>query len=250
MLNNKSLLLITLTLLIVSLTIFNITAEVQTLGKSYPQNSTVNLIQSCKNSTYSNITMVLFPDSNFALNGQYSMEDNEDSYNYTFTNTSLIGQYLVYGFCDENGIIQNWQYDFYISRRGTNLTLEESVIYVIFLIFIGLLFIGSSYFSFRIPFKNLKNSYGETVMLTKIKYFKLVFIAVSYGLFLWILNLLIGIADNFAYLTMFYGFFNFVFMALIRLSYLVFVVLLIVGFVEIVRDFQFKKKINELFGIR
>ena len=63
--------------------------------------STLNLIQGCDNSSYSNITRILYPNSSFALNTETEMTASGDVYNYTFTNTETIGDYLVFGHCDE-----------------------------------------------------------------------------------------------------------------------------------------------------
>lgn len=94
-----------------------VNAEVQSLG-TFKQNTNVNLIQSCTSSTYANVTRVIYPDSTFALNGNYEMTKNGDNYNYTFHLTSKTGRYLVYGVCDEAGTQTNWQYDFEITQTG------------------------------------------------------------------------------------------------------------------------------------
>lgn len=98
--------------------IHNASAEIQSLG-SAKQGDSINLIQGCKNSTYSNIVSVLFPDKSFALYGNYSMTKNINDYNYSFENTSIAGQYIVSGNCNENGLEVPWTYDFYITSTGS-----------------------------------------------------------------------------------------------------------------------------------
>jgi hypothetical protein len=92
-------------------------AEVQTLG-TFKQGQIINLIQSCENSTYSNITRVLYPNSSTAINGQYNMTRTGDDYSYHFYQSEQLGQYLVYGSCDENGLYTKWVYDFYTTPSG------------------------------------------------------------------------------------------------------------------------------------
>lgn len=110
-------------------------AEQQTLG-TFKQNDSLNLIQNCINSTYANVSRIVYPDSTLIINEQLIMEKNGDDYNLTFLNTTKLGNYVVYGLCDENGIKTNWVYDFKITKNG-----EENVgdnfnlfIYIIFIV--------------------------------------------------------------------------------------------------------------------
>ena len=105
----------------------------QSLG-TFKQNSNVNLIQSCTNSTYANITQVTAPNSEKIITGQYSMTKSGDNYNYTFTSTYQIGTYLVYGSCDENGAYTTWQYDFEITPSGYSDSLGFFIIILIIII--------------------------------------------------------------------------------------------------------------------
>jgi len=92
----------------------------------------VNLIQSCANSTYANITKVLYPNSTFALRGEYEMTALGDDYNYSFTDTGVLGTYLVYGHCDEDGTDTYWAYDFEVTTSGIANTLWLYIIIFVF----------------------------------------------------------------------------------------------------------------------
>lgn len=117
----KKLLLITLVcyaLMIVSVELFLVSAEQQTLG-TFTQGQTVNLVQACDNSTYSNITRIIYPNGTFAINQETKMSLNStNNYNYSFSNTDPLDRYLVYGHCDDNGVNTNWVYDFFIKPKG------------------------------------------------------------------------------------------------------------------------------------
>jgi hypothetical protein len=117
-------------------------AETQTLG-TFQQNSNINLIQQCTNSTYANITRVILPNSTFALNGQFAMTKLGDDYSYTLSlgNTSLLGEYLVYGICNEDGSKIGWQYNFYITTTGDKVSLSNIILVIAFLVIAGILFI-------------------------------------------------------------------------------------------------------------
>jgi hypothetical protein len=225
-----------------------INAEVQTLG-TFKQNSDVSLIQQCINSTYANITRITYPNSSFSVDTATIMTKNGDDYSYSYNLSSLLGEYLVYGKCNENGVDVSWQYNFFITKTGYSLSLQESLIYFILLIFVTLCFVASSFLAFSIPFRHY-NEYGERIFMTKSKYLKIFFITVSYGLLVWVLNLLIALSDSFVYLTQFFGFFNFLFIFFSRMSYLFIVIVLIITVYEIIIDFNFKKRLNELWGIK
>lgn len=117
-----------------------VTAEVQTLG-TYKKGSLVNLIQSCDNSTYSNITRLIYPNSSFAINSQTTMTKSGDNYNYTFSNNNDLGEYLVYGICDENGIQTSWSYNYFITTTGKKVSLSNIIIVIVFLFASGVLFL-------------------------------------------------------------------------------------------------------------
>jgi hypothetical protein len=102
------------------------------------QNEPVNLIQTCYNSTEGYITRVVYPDKTFAINEQTAMTKNGDNYNYSFLNTSQLGQYLVYGICDDTV----WQYDFEVTTQGISqlFTFSKSIYVLIIMVALG--FIG------------------------------------------------------------------------------------------------------------
>ena len=123
--------LILLTLLLVLFLPF-ISAEVQTLG-TFHQGECVTLIQTCPNCTYINITSVLYPNSSPAL-GEVSMSGTGTIFTYEFCDTSIIGQYIVNGIGDIDGLDTTWVYDFLITPTGKLFSLGDILIYAFFLI--------------------------------------------------------------------------------------------------------------------
>ena len=57
-------------------------ASAQTSLGTFEKNTSVSLIQTCDNSTYSNITRILYPNSTFMINSQTNMTRADDNYNY------------------------------------------------------------------------------------------------------------------------------------------------------------------------
>lgn len=130
-----------LVLLIFGILLLNIaSAEVQTLGV-FKQRETINLIQTCDNSTYSNVTRVTYPNGNFVINEHTKMTKVGSNYNYSLLTTEQLGQYIVYGECDENGVITTWVYDFDITPSGEGESLIGLFI-IIFLVCYGTLALG------------------------------------------------------------------------------------------------------------
>lgn len=177
-------------LLVITALIFSmiplINAEIQSLG-NFKQNECVNLIQTCGNCTYVNITSVLYPNSSQVL-GETEMTKSGTRYNYTFCSTSVLGTYIVNGVGDSNGVNTIWNYNFFVTTTGVN---RESILnnsIFIFLTLIGILlviaganmgipwfgFIGSIMFLFSgiytmiYGFDNITNLYTQGVSITLI----------------------------------------------------------------------------------
>ena len=118
---------------------YYVSAEQQTLG-TFKQNDCINLIQSCSNCTYVNISSVNYPSGSEAL-GQVEMVKSGTSYTYIFCNTEENGRYIVNGFGDLDGSVSVWTYDFIVNSNGDE---NNSWIYVILLIVGGIIALGFS----------------------------------------------------------------------------------------------------------
>lgn len=114
----------------------NIFAEVQTLG-TFEKGKCIELLQTCSNCTYNNISSISYPNSTQALN-QSLMTKIGTKYNYTFCNTNTSGQYIVNGFGDIDGSVTVWAYDFIINPTGIESTQmrTDSTSRAIWIIFI------------------------------------------------------------------------------------------------------------------
>ena len=78
-----------------------------------------------------------------------------------------------------------------------------------FFVVIFLLFGAGLYFSFAIPYDNkIRNEGGGIVKITYHKYIKIVIMMVTYLLFIWFLNALAGLSNNYVSLNFYYDFFH------------------------------------------
>ena len=134
-----------------------------------------------------------------------------------------------------------------VTKTGTLPSVEESLIYLILAVAVFLLFALSFYFMLATPYSNARDMRGAVIQVTRLKYIKLGFIMLTWVLFTWFLNILIGLADNFVALTMYYGFFGFMFETMNRLALPLGIFIIVVAFFEIVRDANIMKEISK-FG--
>ena len=113
---NKLYLNIALIMIIGLFFIEGVDAEIESLG-SVKQNDCIELIQSCSNCTFTNITSVVYPNKTKIVLGELMTKQGVE-YNYSFCKTSIIGNYIVNGFSDVDGINTVWGYDFDVTGNG------------------------------------------------------------------------------------------------------------------------------------
>ncbi|KKN19465.1 hypothetical protein LCGC14_0945370 [marine sediment metagenome] len=125
-----------------------VTPVQQTLG-TFKSGECVNFIQICDNCTYNNISAVLYPNSTVALSN-IAMTKDDTYYNYSFCSTSTLGNYIVNGFGDLDGVKTSWSYDFDITSSGFKQTTSEALGSSMYLILIISLIMMFSYIGFRL----------------------------------------------------------------------------------------------------
>lgn len=123
-------------------------SDIQSLGQ-IKFGDDILLKQNCVNITYANITSI-------SVNGlqtielilsSIAMNQISNGYQtYNFTNSSYLGEYIVTGICDENGIAKAWSYNYLVSPAGTTLSVVQISIYIFFL----LLCLVVTFFSIRL----------------------------------------------------------------------------------------------------
>ena len=173
------------------------------------------------------------------------MTANGSNYNYTFSNTNSLGEHIYYAEGDLNGILFSQACSFEVTKTGTILSTEESIIYLILTIAVFIFFLLSLYFAIITPYENYKDGEGAVLKICRWKYVKIGLIMLSYVLFTWFLNVLIGISDNFITLTLYYGFVSFLFLLLNSIAlYLGIFCLVLMGY-ETIKDLNIQKEIKK-----
>jgi len=141
--NNKLKLFILIILPLFFLPMIN--GEIESLG-IFQQHSCIELLQSCSNCTYINISSVIYPNSSQAL-GQVAMTKIGTKYNYTSCEVSSeTGTYIVNGFGDVDGIITVFAYDYEVTPTGKiqSSILENPVLLILGIIGLCLIIFGAT----------------------------------------------------------------------------------------------------------
>jgi len=84
----------------------------------------IELIQTCSNCTFNNISSVILPDgtSNTTI---LIMTKSDTYYNYTYCNTIDVGKYIVNGWGDLDGKDTVWSYTFDVTHNGKSDTFNS-----------------------------------------------------------------------------------------------------------------------------
>ncbi len=194
----KKLLLITLITLILFVNLAS--SQVQTI-KPIKSGDPANLIQVCDNCTFVNLTKITYPNSSFALRGQFGMTKSGTEYNFTFINTTTIGFYIYTSCGDLNGVTTCSSVQFEVTKSGFGLDISEAVIFFILIFISFFLFAFFLWASIVIPFPNeieIDEKFNKMVTkVTRTKYIKLIAVWFTLGFFVWFLSLISAIANNF-----------------------------------------------------
>lgn len=121
----------------------SISAEVQELPDKAKPGECIQLRQSYKNSTYSNLTKIVYPIDNRLDYVGALMEDHGGEYNYTFCDTTQIGKYEYCTCTDVDGepCVTSCA-SFEVTPSGLSSTIG---FYAIFLVIIILIFLLGFY---------------------------------------------------------------------------------------------------------
>jgi len=100
--------------------------SIETLG-TFKQNTNIELLQSCSNCSYINISSVIYPNSTQCLS-MVEMTKTGTQYNYTSNCSNALGNYIVNGFGDVDGTTTVWAYDYLITPNGEESDISKALI--------------------------------------------------------------------------------------------------------------------------
>ena len=204
----------------------------------------------CSDTSTCNITIVK-PNSDLLIDNS-PMTNQLSFHNYSLreNETTDLGIHFSTVACNDGARNGVSTFEYLITRSGKTLDTSEALVYVLLTFGIFVVFLLSLYFTIGMPYFNRKNLRGETIEITKTKYIKMGLILVTYSLFTWLLNVLIGVSDNYLNLGLFYGFVSFIFEIFVALAWPLFVLVFVWAFFEIIRDINKQKLIDKMFNLR
>jgi hypothetical protein len=111
---------------------------------TYKQGEDINLIQTCADCTYINITSINLPNGTQII-GNVPMTKDGSVFNYVLNGslTNSLGTYRVNGIGDPIGVNEIWAYDIEVTPSGQSGTAN-----IVFFIFIILLLYGITFTGF------------------------------------------------------------------------------------------------------
>lgn len=95
----------------------------------FKQDNNISLPQTCDDCTYNTITTILYPNGSTAVSN-VAMTQNGTYWNYTLNSnfTNALGNYIVNGVGDLNGVTTVWAYDFVVTPTGKGINTGNSII--------------------------------------------------------------------------------------------------------------------------
>ncbi len=205
---------------------------------TFQQDTNVTITETCPTCTFINITLknttsdIVFNNQPMALTG------GTFEYNITSGNHSELGTYFVEGY-------SNLDNPFKACYVITNIKVEtseaEATLYVVLMILSLFVFIFSLWGSVVLPFSNPRNALGRVIDISWVKYFKISLIAITFLMFLWIMNLGVTITENSVSLTQFSGFFTMIFTITTASIWPLLVLMFILMSILIIKDLQLNK---------
>lgn len=211
----------------------------QTLGgqDGYPPDEPIELIQSCPNCTFINITTIkLGNGSHFKVNSEMTKDGTFFNYTLTKTQTASLGEYIVNWVADPDGVVDTGSYNLYVNKGGLSLRTGEAILYVILITMNSLAFFFFLHFALHIPYSNERIKNGSVSYLLPQKYLKLLSAWICYGALLWFLKLITGVINTFTYLDTAYELMTTLYIFLFIGGYVFTVVILIILFIEVWKD--------------
>lgn len=215
----------------------------ENLGE-YDPTECVNIRQSCPDCTFVNAS-ITYPNSSIAVANVTLSSVGSGGWIYQFCTTNLKGRYDVFGIGDPNGTIDEFATYFLIGKQAPT---GESLLYLVFVILLSLSLLVLFYFIFVLPAGNERDSRGFEKKIVKLKYIRVFFMSLAYGILVVLLNLLNGLAVQFTSFSIFAGTLGFLFEVALRIAWPVYIVLFIwVGYM-LIHDSNVNRIISRIGG--
>ena len=167
---------------------------------TFKQGESVELQQTCDSCTYVNLSSVIYPNSSTSYSNA-AMTKNGIEFNYTFSNTTDLGDYLYKVFGDKDGVTQSETFCFSITPSGDSLDEGKAKLYSILMIAFFILFIATTFIAWRIPMDHHRDEDNQIVSLNKLRYVKPILFFFAYILFVFFFGFVDVLAGSYFSIT-------------------------------------------------
>lgn len=218
-------------------------ATIQTLG-TFAQEKDINLIQTCASCTFNNITSVISPTSQ-ELIGNFKMTKTGSVYNFTLGggNTTILGEYLINGIGDIDGVNTVWNYNLFVTPNGKQFTTGNAIVYLGFIIILLFTFFLTIYGASKVRWKHTKADEDKIITINHFRYVKVLLFAMAYFELMFLFGLSYKIFNE-AGIEGFTQFFNFIYQLFLRLMFPLMVFLVIVIFIIWINNKKLSKRLK------
>ena len=199
----------------------------------------------CSGSATCNVT-ITYSEGDLIVNN--TLATNQLTYhNVTLneTQTSLVGDYIAFASCTDQGFSDDSTFPFKVSPFGKELSTAQGLIYLgVLLITLTLLGI-SMYWAVVIPWANTRNLEGEVVHINNLRYLKILLWFMSYIFLIWITFLMKSLTENFLFIDVAAKIFNASFWLLIVFLFPIFTLTIVFAIIIFLRNLKLNKLISE-----
>jgi hypothetical protein len=204
----------------------------------------IELYQICENCTYNNISTILYPNKSVAASNIEMSNDTETYYNYTFCSTNLLGDYIINGFGDLDGVKTSWVYDMEVTGTGFEFNEAKSSYYLGLLALLVFFFVVTIVSITKLPGGNNTDDYGRLISINHLKYLRPVLIVVAWIILLGITFTASNVALAYMGSEMFGQLFFAIYQVMFWLTLPALFIWFIFIFVSIFRDREMKRMLE------
>lgn len=222
----------------------------------FKQNEEVNYRFICRNENqtdFCNSSIIITMSLNYP-NGTQIFDNTSLTHNPTYYNITLPTDAIGYPYqaiiMTPSASNSTVEFTYEVTPTGDKSETGDSILYSLFSAILFGIISTLSFFVFTMPSSNERDNGGFETRVVRLKYIRVIFVALIYGLMIMLFNFLNALALNFTTLSVFSGILGFLFEIMLRLAW-PFTVILIVWIVYmLIHDSNLKKKLKKMENMK
>lgn len=235
---------ILLLILFIGIFLISFVSPAQSSLGTFKQGEDIELIQTCSDCTYNNITTIKLANGTL-LKIDESMTKDGSFFSHTLnsTYTTSLGEYKVNGIGDTGGVDTVWTYSLEVTPNGKTFTTQNAISYLGFIIILLFTFFLTIYGADKIRWKHTKSDDGKILSVNNFRYVKVLLFTMAYFELMFLFGLSRKLFSE-AGIDGFTQFFNFIYNIFLYLMYPLIIASIIIVFVIWINNKKFQNKIK------